>query len=365
MSSSTLIAWKRMTSEEYSERSEAAHEVLGILVFFVVCTWGIMIIEQVEKKKPKLYYTIAGILTMSAGVFLGCWIFALPGANINLIKSDLVQLQHLAMAFLLITAGLCELFYLQIAHSLWLHDLWFLNLTSVGILFLSHPHHQFKEDAFSIVLHVALGFCFIFGSFFAVSIKKFHHYCLAMPRTNNLSWGKESYIQVILAGIFFGTAALLLVAFREGTPDQEQKKYLLMNYEHLNNNDDEQREITKIIQEQVHLGVPCHFDEIGFYVAISSFAISVLTLSILLTLSFHFFYFYFLFVINIMRNEVYQTRKRKLKDSYRKGQKRQLRQQERISSIPSPSSSDFINQHQDDDDQYQDQGPLLNEEGTY
>jgi hypothetical protein len=246
----------------YHTASDQAHTILGLLLLCMVISWSLYVMEMARLPTVS---RMSGSFQLAMGVYLFSWLFffmhpqdlrALWAYSV----SDLLQLQHFAIAFLLCAGGVIELLQsfcllppmasmhrsmlvggdglptngdvmlpsssishptihpilVAAAHddlgSHWL-ELWATTLVMVGLVFMLHPQHSYSAT----IKHLVLGGVLVLGSPLMVRGKRrawkaelvaaadpFHR-----PPVNSIDWS------MVVAGGCFALAACVLVAFRE------------------------------------------------------------------------------------------------------------------------------------------------------
>jgi hypothetical protein len=84
----------------YEERSQFAHQFLGVCLFAILLVWSSFILEWVHLRRA---YEATGLISIVAGFYLFFWVFFFllpdrPGELAEYALSSLVQLQHLSIS---------------------------------------------------------------------------------------------------------------------------------------------------------------------------------------------------------------------------------------------------------------------------
>mmetsp|Transcript_4854 Transcript_4854/g.7205 ORF Transcript_4854/g.7205 Transcript_4854/m.7205 type:complete len:303 (+) Transcript_4854:85-993(+) len=152
---------------------------------------------------------------MLAGGYLGLWvlIFSAPdhvldGTNWAFAKRDLVQQQHLVISLLSVAGGCLEILWtlcgaiqpgrLTFRHHSW-HLLWFLNMSSAGIMFLVHPQHREGTP-----VHTFLGMCMAWAACF-----------LMLSKIKGFPPNIDEDFTILLSGISQLIVVFLLLVYKE------------------------------------------------------------------------------------------------------------------------------------------------------
>ena len=165
-----VVPW--LDQSDWSSGVLLAHRVFGALTFGLLVTWCVLFLELCTLRRA---YLCAGLATCACGLWLALWVLLLLKwsasleAHVAFMMDDLAQLQHLAIATLLLAAGATEVMFSGIlsiwsrrqADSLWWpHCTWGLSIGWIGLLFTTHPQHTESETSW----HLKLGLSLICGS---------------------------------------------------------------------------------------------------------------------------------------------------------------------------------------------------------
>lgn len=269
-------------TSSYAAASNDAHIVLGLLLFAMVIAWAAFVLEFIRVNKAS---QVSGGCQLGMGVYLLSWLFFFMHPSFPLDElfyyttHDLLQLQHLAIALLLVAGGLIELMQAQEllppmavqmaalranaeansngttpsspspssssaaasasrSGSYW-HLVWSTNLTLTGLVFMLHPQHTYAAT----VKHLLLGAALVIGAPLFIraksmawkaeidAIKKAGTAAAAAITTNNQRntltaidaadppppVARSNYVDwsMIVAGGSFAIASCILLAFRE------------------------------------------------------------------------------------------------------------------------------------------------------
>ena len=202
-----------MLRSEWVAASAVAHQVIGFSIGGVICVWTLLILERIRRPSA---FALSGGFTAFAGVFLAAWVVVLikPEAQPQLwqfAQSDLVQIQHLAIASQLVLAGISELLHARalalapackaptpLLAGKWLHHLWFAHTAAVGLIFLLHPQRSWVAQTH----HLGLGVSLILGA-----------HMLSVEKRDGFDGASG---EAVVAALCFGCATALLIHFHEG-----------------------------------------------------------------------------------------------------------------------------------------------------
>jgi hypothetical protein len=198
-----------LSPSTYTAASDQAHVVLGVLLLVMVGSWAAYVLDACSVRRAAL---CSGACQTSMGVYLFTWLAILmraddPPALWRYVLSDLLQLQHLAIAALLCAGGvvellqsgewllpmssskllvalphattlrlsttegsgggdrdsamvftrasLCEARLMARKGNMW-HQLWCACLMLVGLVFMLHPQHSYSASTRHVVLGASL-----------------------------------------------------------------------------------------------------------------------------------------------------------------------------------------------------------------
>jgi hypothetical protein len=223
---------------QYASRSNQAHTVLGVGLFALVAIWTAFILgatfgardcgstpptaaSRMASASPSCKSTFHSLRLARANawsaatlIFMGVYLIlwtqllvapdvdaALRGDAVAYSIHDVLQVQHIAIAFLLLACGGIDAAVARGAvHTTHWHSLWGLNMNIIGLLFLVHPQHSWLATT----QHIWLGTMLSIGAQLFATSKR-----LAMPD----SFSEDPYAP--LAGMCFFVAAIILCSFRE------------------------------------------------------------------------------------------------------------------------------------------------------
>lgn len=197
---------------EFAPRANLAHWVLGALVFAQVGVWALFAFEAL---RPARALRLGGALQALMGLYLLLWLFvfvaprhAFSRALWRFTVGDVTQLQHLAMALLLLAAGgLDALHSTGRAHGAAVHVLWALNSLLIGALFLLHP----QRSPGNAVRHQLLGLALASSALLFLASRLGG---LSPAPGAAVDWG------LVTAGFCYSAAGVVLLSFREAPERQ-------------------------------------------------------------------------------------------------------------------------------------------------
>ena len=171
-------------------------------------------------------YCSAGLLSISAGVFLFTWVAYflkpddLPGLH-AFVRQDLVSMQHIALSLLLSAAGVAEVTFAwmlakegldECRKRAWIHQVWFANMALGGCLFLAHPQKTIELA----IQHSVIGTSLVFGAHF-LACEKLRNFEACLQWKFPTSW--DVPVDLGLATVSFSTAAGMLIRFHDFRED--------------------------------------------------------------------------------------------------------------------------------------------------
>ena len=159
------------SSNSFTSKNQDAHLFLGGCLVLLVTTWSLFAMEFLSVRRT---LRVSGGIQVVMGVYLTLWLYVLmyPYDLLGLwaySTSDLLQLQHLSIALLLLASGLLELAQaaLVLEHSQW-SVLWTFCMAYVGLVFFAHEQHSY----WATVQHIALGFVMVCGAILQGKVKE-------------------------------------------------------------------------------------------------------------------------------------------------------------------------------------------------
>ena len=159
------------SANSFTSKNQEAHLFLGSCLCLLVFTWSLFALEFISVKRA---LTCSGAIQVLMGSYLTLWLFLFmhPSDLAGLFAyttSDLLQLQHLSIAILLLASGSVELAQssVLIAHPQW-SVLWTFCMTYVGLVFFAHEQHSY----WATVQHLTLGFAMVCGAVLQGKVKE-------------------------------------------------------------------------------------------------------------------------------------------------------------------------------------------------
>ena len=155
----------------FSTKNQQAHIFLGSCLAALVVTWSLFAMEWVGVRRV---YRMSAVIQLVMGVYLLLWLFVLmhPSDMVALFEystSDLLQLQHLSIAVLLLAAGGVE--WCQavgwLVHPQW-NVVWSVCMLYVGLVFFAHEQHSY----WATVQHISLGLAMVCGALLFGRVKE-------------------------------------------------------------------------------------------------------------------------------------------------------------------------------------------------
>jgi hypothetical protein len=184
------------TDNVYAQQSDNAHFILGIHLAVLVLNWACYVCEYMYVKRA---YLIGGVLQFSMGLYLISWNFiwmhlADLSALYHYSTNDLLQLQHIAIASLLMSTGIIDILQaLFLLRHEYFVSLWNINLSLVGMIFLSHQQKNYSAT----IKHFMLGLSIVCASILFARAKTnllvemyIHKYCDLLQHHSKITKNK-------------------------------------------------------------------------------------------------------------------------------------------------------------------------------
>ena len=159
------------SANSFTAKNQEAHLFLGACLCLLVVTWSLFALEFVSVKRALMG---SGCIQVLMGVYLTLWLFVFMHPHdlsglFAYTTSDLLQLQHLSIALLLLSSGTLELCqsFLLLTHSQW-SVLWTFLMAYVGLVFFAHEQHSY----WATVQHLTLGFAMVCGAILQGKVKE-------------------------------------------------------------------------------------------------------------------------------------------------------------------------------------------------
>jgi len=175
---------------------------LGVFILSVMILWIAFLIGLLTRSKTHI---LSGIFFFTAGVYLLVSLFILfnPSklrALAEFITRDIVQLQHVAIGFLLIAGGLVDILvgHHRLQSLIW-QIIWYVNNFLVGAIFLAHPERNLNQT----VSHQFLGLSLIVGPT-----------CLLIDKLHDL-WLQEMWVHQLAAFSYSSATMIMLFVYKE------------------------------------------------------------------------------------------------------------------------------------------------------
>ena len=155
----------------FSTKNQQAHVFLGCCLCALVVVWSLFAMDCLALRRA---YRLSAAIQLLMGGYLLVWLFVLmyPTDVVALFAystSDLLQLQHLSISLLLLTAGWVELCQSQgwLTHPQW-NVLWSICMLYVGLVFFAHEQHSY----WATVQHISLGLAMVCGALLFGRVKE-------------------------------------------------------------------------------------------------------------------------------------------------------------------------------------------------
>lgn len=232
---------------EYEQHSNQAHTIMMGTLMLSTFAWGVFFVgaAQCEPRTARMLPkaaapALSGASSFGAGLYLAArvvWICEQCFSR-GFVNTDLVQQQHLAIAALLLSMGSLDLLHAAAlwleeeddagacdgddnwgavgaasAHAQqaclpdllrgfrggWVHEIWFVDLSLIGAIFVTHPQGIGPRHELNSWLHVVIGVALPLGA-----------HLLALDRRAGVAnW------RAVASGACFGAATVALAGFRE------------------------------------------------------------------------------------------------------------------------------------------------------
>ena len=155
----------------FSAKNQQAHVFLGSCLCALVVVWSMFAMDWLAVRRA---YRLSACIQLLMGGYLLVWLFVLmyPYDVVALFAystSDLLQLQHLSIAALLLAAGWVELCQSAgwLTHPQW-NVLWSVCMLYVGLVFFAHEQHSYSAT----VQHISLGVAMVCGALLFGRVKE-------------------------------------------------------------------------------------------------------------------------------------------------------------------------------------------------
>ena len=155
----------------FSAKNQQAHVFLGGCLCALLVVWSLFAMDWLAVRRA---YRLSACIQLLMGGYLLAWLFVLMYtydvvALFAYSTSDLLQLQHLSIAALLLAAGAVELCQSAswLVHPQW-NVLWSVCMLYVGLVFFAHEQHSYAAT----VQHISLGVAMVCGALLFGRVKE-------------------------------------------------------------------------------------------------------------------------------------------------------------------------------------------------